>query len=373
MTDRTVHVRAALARLRAAADAFGRPMTFMEVCGTHTMIACRTGLHSLMPENVTLLSGPGCPVCVTAQGDIDLLIELADRRDVTLCTYGDMIRVPCRRGSLERARGCGADVRVVYSTMDAVRLAEARPHRELVFGAVGFETTAPTAAAAVLEAQRRGLANFSVLTSHKRVVPAMRALLEGGEVNLDGILCPGHVSVIIGSESYRPIVRRYGMPCVIGGFEDALIASALAELAQQVRDGVAELVNLYPQAVTRCGNRVARAMLKEVFEPADVRWRGLGVIAQSGLVLRKKYRAFDAMRRFGLTVGEDREPQGCICGRVITGLSAPHDCELFGTVCTPVQPIGPCMVSSEGTCQAWFRYNRQRAPVAPRHTTEMAT
>ena len=369
--DRATQVQDALARLRDAADAVGRRLTFMEVCGTHTMSAFRTGLHSLMPPNVTLLSGPGCPVCVTAQSDIDLLIALAAECDVTLCTYGDMLRVPGRRGSLERVRGRGADVRVIYSALDAVRLAEAEPQREVVLGALGFETTAPTAAAAVLEARRRGLTNFSVLASHKRVVPAMLALLAGGQMKLDGFLCPGHVAVIIGSEAYRPVVEQYAMPCVIGGFEETLIAPALAALGEQVRAGVAELVNLYPQAVTPEGNRVAQAMLDEVYEPADVRWRGLGVIPESGLAVRKAYASFDAVRRFGLTPVEDREPKGCICGQVLTGQATPPECELFGTVCTPIQPIGPCMVSSEGTCQAWFKYKRGRAASAAR-TMEVA-
>jgi hydrogenase expression/formation protein HypD len=212
-------------------------------------------------------------------------------------------------------------------------------------------------------AESANLNNFSVLTSHKRVVPAMMALLESGEVNLDGFLCPGHVSVILGSESYRPVVERHAMPCVVGGFEETLIAPALAELAEMTRGGEARLVNLYPQAVTPGGNRKAQEILSEVYRVADVRWRGLGVIPHSGLVLRDRFRALDAMRRFELTTPADREPRGCLCGSVIKGVATPHDCELFGSACSPIQPIGPCMVSSEGTCQAWFKYNRQ--PVNP--------
>ncbi len=360
MNARLARIRRDLDDLARAARALSRPVTFMEVCGTHTMSAFRTGLHSLMPEGITLLSGPGCPVCVTAQGDIDLMITLASRRDVTLCTYGDMLRVPGRRGSLERARSRGADVRVVYSSLQAVKIAASEPRRPVVFAAVGFETTAPATAAAVLEAKRRGLENFTVLASHKRVVPAMIALLESEDFRLDGFLCPGHVSVVIGAKAYRPIVERFRMPCVIAGFEDSLMASGLARLAEQARDGRAELVNDYPEVVAPDGNRVALALLDEVFEVTPMRWRGLGAIPGSGLGVRSCFAAFDAARRFGLVPTEDREPAGCLCAQVITGRATPHDCELFGASCTPVTPIGPCMVSSEGTCQAWFKYRERR-------------
>ena len=364
MTNRLEDVRFAIDRLHEAAMDIDRQVTFMEVCGTHTMSAFRSGLHSLMPENVTLLSGPGCPVCVTAQSDIDQLIALSIDHDVTICTYGDMMRVPGSRGSLESARVHGADVRVVYSTMDAVKLAEREPQRQVVFAAVGFETTAPASAAAVMAAERKQLDNFSVLASHKRVLPAMTALLDGGEVNLDGFLCPGHVSIIIGSEVYRPLIDRYRMPCVIGGFEEELMASALAALIEMVRDGQADLINQYPEAVKPGGNPVALKMLSEVFEPAAVRWRGIGSIPESGLVLRRWYAAYDAALKFGLTQPEDHEPPGCLCGQVITGTATPRDCKLFGTACTPIHPIGPCMVSSEGTCQAWFKYNRVERQMA---------
>ncbi|MCC7204688.1 MAG: hydrogenase formation protein HypD [Phycisphaeraceae bacterium] len=345
-----------LSRLRVSAGSAGRELVFMEVCGTHTTSAFRSGLHSLMPDNVTLLSGPGCPVCVTAQGDIDLLIELAQQPQVTLCTYGDMLRVPGARGSLETARGHGASVRIVYGAMDALAFAEQHPDRQVVLASVGFETTAPGAAAAILTAQRRHVVNFTVLASHKRVVPAMLALLRAGEVRLDGFLCPGHVSVIIGSEVYRPIVEDHGLPCVVAGFEPVQMAAALAELTEQACGRRAELINQYIEAVTSTGNRTAQLLLDEVFEPAEVRWRGLGTIPESGLVIRNKYQAFDAQSRFNLAPAEDHEPRGCLCGQVITGKATPRDCKLFGTTCTPVHPIGPCMVSSEGTCQAWFKY-----------------
>jgi hydrogenase expression/formation protein HypD len=358
MTTPRAQADGLLERLRHAAE--GRSFTFMEVCGTHTMSVFRSGLHSLLPSNVTLLSGPGCPVCVTSQGDIDMLIALAQRPEVTLCTYGDMLRVPGASGSLEQARGAGSDVRVVYSTLDALRLAQELPGRQVVFTAVGFETTAPATAAAIPQARRLNLANLSFLISHKRVLPALHALLEGRRVKLDGILLPGHVSVILGSQAYRPVVARHHMPCVIAGFEDINILESLVTLAEMARDGRAELLNGYPQAVTAGGNRVALTLIDEVFEPGDARWRGLGLIPASALVLRPAFRQWDAQKRFALTTPQDREPAGCLCGKVITGLARPHDCTLFGASCTPIHPIGPCMVSSEGTCQAWFKYHRQR-------------
>ena len=385
--DRVVQVGEALERLAKAAATMGRPVRFMEVCGTHTMAAFRSGLHSLLPGNVTLLSGPGCPVCVTAQGDIDLLIELAGAKDVTICTYGDMMRVPGAAGSLEKARSEGADVKVIYSTLDAVAWAKKLPARQVVLGAVGFETTAPATAAAVLEARRAGVKNFSALTSHKRVVPAMLALLadEGGDagsecassdhaqrgpcptghatrgIAIDGFLCPGHVSVVVGWEVYRPIVTQYQMPCVIAGFEEPHMALALAVICEMVAVGKAELANAYPEAVSPLGNMTAQKLLEQVFESGDVRWRALGTIAGSGMILRAEFAEFDAMKRFGLKTPEDREIPGCICGKVICGKATPAECGLFGNGCSPVHPIGPCMVSSEGTCAAWFKYGRTKA------------
>ena len=356
MTCASVDPPDALERLRSAAATLG-DARFMEVCGTHTVNALRSGLHSLMPPNVRLLSGPGCPVCVTSQGEIDQLIQLALERDLTLCTYGDMLRVTGRRGSLESARAEGADVRVVYSAMDAVAAAAAQRRREVVFAAVGFETTAPATAVAVLEANRLGLGNFAVFASHKCIVPAMRALLET-QVSLDGFLCPGHVAVIIGAEAFRPIVAEYALSCVVTGFEGPEIAAALARLCELRCQRKAALENLYPQAVSAFGNRHAARLLDEVFEPDTVSWRGLGKIRGSGLTLRRAFYGFDARERFGIRAEPDDEPRGCRCGDVITGRCDPVECELFGRACTPVNPVGPCMVSSEGTCQAWFKYRR---------------
>lgn len=352
-----------IARLRAAAARLGRHANFMEVCGTHTVSVFRSGLHSLMPDNVTLLSGPGCPVCVTSQGDIDQLVELALRKDVTLCTYGDMIRVTGATGSLEGARGQGADVRVLYSALDAVKIAIAEPRRQVVFAAVGFETTTPATAAAILEADRLFLGNFTALTSHKVIMPAMRALLEGGSstgklINVDGFLCPGHVAVILGAAAFRPVVENYGKACVIAGFEPEQIAAAMALLVEMVADGKPVLANAYPQAVSEEGNTVAWGLVQKVFEPCPSYWRGLGVLPDSGLGLRAPYTRYDARIRFELGTPGNREPAGCRCGDVITGRATPAECRLFGNVCTPIRAIGPCMVSSEGTCQAWFKYQR---------------
>jgi hydrogenase expression/formation protein HypD len=350
-------VAESLGRLCVAAASLG-DVRFMEVCGTHTVSAFRSGLHSLVPRNVTLLSGPGCPVCVTSQGDIDQLIELALTGGVTMCTYGDMLRVTGRRGSLERARAQGADVRIIYSALDAVRIAVENPQRQVVFAAVGFETTAPATAFAALQAQRLELENFTIYTSHKRIIPAMRALLESGGVNLNGFLCPGHVAVIVGSEVFRPIVDEYGMSCVIAGFEGADIAAALARLCELTLEGLPALENLYPQAVSPGGNRRAQKLLRDVLAPTTVYWRGLGELPDSGLVLSKRFRRFDARDRFGLVAPSNIEAAGCRCGDVITGRATPADCKLFARACTPIDPVGPCMVSSEGTCQAWFKYRR---------------
>jgi hydrogenase expression/formation protein HypD len=361
---RAINTRESLDRLNSAANRLGRTVRFMEVCGTHTVNAFRSGLHSLMPENVILLSGPGCPVCVTSQGDIDQLIELSLEPDVILCTYGDMVRVTGRRGSLEEARGEGADVRIVYSALDAVQLAAENPERNVIFAAVGFETTAPATAAAIVEAERLELENFTAFTSHKLIIPAMRALLQS-DVNINGFVCPGHVAVIIGAEAFRPIVEEYGLSCVITGFEGPQIAAALARLCELTLERRAALENLYPQAVTPQGNRQAWALIERVFEPAEVHWRGLADLPGSGLVLRREFARFDARVRYQLDVPENREPPGCLCGDVITGRCTPADCKLFAKSCTPVRPIGPCMVSSEGTCQAWFKYRRVAQVHAP--------
>jgi hydrogenase expression/formation protein HypD len=351
-----------LERLHAAAGRVQRSLAFMEVCGTHTVAGFRTGLHATLPANVKLLSGPGCPVCVTAQGDIDLMIDAALDCHATLCTYGDMLKVPGTRGSLEYARGRGAKVKVIYSTLDAVKLAEANPQEQFVLGAVGFETTTPATAVAVLEASKRGLENFTVLASHKVLLPALRALLDGGEVKVDGFLCPGHASVVLGAEAFRQLVTDYAMPCVIAGFDARQMLAGMVRLTEMAADNKPDLDNVYPQVVKDQGNLVAQGIIEKVFEAAPAKWRALGEIPGSGLRIRDQYAHYDAIRRFGLKATDAPEPAGCRCGEVITGRCSPADCGLFRRKCTPLSPVGPCMVSSEGTCAAWFKYGPATKP-----------
>ena len=355
MSPQVVGLREQLHELCGRID--GRAQ-FMEVCGTHTVSIFRSGLRSVLPANLRLISGPGCPVCVTPQSHIDAAIELALRPDVIVASYGDMLRVPGRRGSLEQRRAQGAAVRVVSSARAALELARENPERTVVFLAVGFETTAPATAATVEAARRDGVRNFVVLVCHKLIVPAMLALLEAGDVPLDGFLCPGHVSVIIGAAAYRPIVERYGKPCVVAGFEPPQILQGLLRLVRQKLAGEAAVENVYAGVVTEDGNRAAQALLERVFVRAATPWRALGVIADSGLELAPPYRELDAIKRFQLSPEADEEHAGCRCGEVIQGKSDPPDCPLFGRTCTPGSPVGPCMVSSEGTCAAWYRYGR---------------
>ncbi len=338
----------------------GRPvMQIMEVCGTHTVSLFRSGVKSMLPAGVRLLSGPGCPVCVTSQGYIDAACDLAGRQGVTVCTYGDMVRVPGRLGSLAERRGQGGHVVVVYSTRDALRYAAAHPAEQVVFLAVGFETTAPATAAAVLEARRLGLANFTVLTAHKLVVPAMLALLAEGQVPIRGFLCPGHVSVIIGAAAYEPIVRQFAKPCVVAGFEPPQMLQGILHIARQVAAGQACVENVYGVAVSARGNPAALKLLEEAFAISDAVWRAIGVIPASGLELRAELADFDAARRFDLDLSANDEAPGCLCGQVIQGKVTPADCPLFGQACTPMHAIGPCMVSSEGTCAAWYKYGEK--------------
>lgn len=338
----------------------------MEICGTHTVSFFRTGIKSMLPANLRLVSGPGCPVCVTSQGYIDAACEIASRPNVIVCTYGDMVRVPGRSGSLEHQRGRGANVTVVYSARDAVRIAAENPTRDVVFLAVGFETTAPATAVAILEARERGLTNFFVLSGHKLVIPAMSTLLSAGDVPIDGFLCPGHVSVIIGTHAYAPIAENYRKPCVVAGFEPDQMVSGLLCIARMLERGEARLDNVYRVAVSTSGNPQAREILDQVFEPADTVWRAMGVIPQSGLSVRPAFAGFDALKRFDITLGADYDPPGCRCGEVIQGKLEPADCPLFVKKCTPLHPIGPCMVSSEGTCAAWYKYGRH---TGTRHAT----
>jgi hydrogenase expression/formation protein HypD len=349
------------------------PISVMEVCGTHTVSLFRSGVKAFLPEDFRLVSGPGCPVCVTAQGYIDAAIELARRPGVCVATYGDMVRVPGREGSLEQLRASGASVLVVYSVRDALRYAAEHPEQEVVFLAVGFETTAPSTAAAVQEARAMELMNFSVLSGHKLVMPAVEALLANGDVPLDGFLLPGHVSVIIGSRAFEPVAARYNKPAVVTGFEPEQMLRGLLRLGVLVAQGRASIENVYGVAVAEEGNPVAMAFLDRVFEPVDVEWRALGVIPGSGLGFKEEWARFDAARRFSVVFGEDYDPPGCLCGEVIQGKAMPASCPHFAKGCTPMRPIGPCMVSSEGTCAAWHKYGRNFRHLPPPALAEAET
>ncbi|MBP8646068.1 MAG: hydrogenase formation protein HypD [Syntrophobacteraceae bacterium] len=334
-----------------------RPARLMEICGTHTVAVFRSGLRELLPSSIRLISGPGCPVCVTADEDIDRVIWLAQQPGVIITTFGDLLRVPGSSSSLHEQRSKGADVRMVYSTFDALEIARQYPHREVVFVGIGFETTAPTVAAAVKQADARGLNNFSVLSAHKLLPPAMKALLDTEELGLDGFLCPGHVSTVIGAGAYGEIVENYRVPCVVTGFEPLDLLQGITMLVDQLEKGEAKVLNQYRRAVTWEGNASARRLMEEIFEPCDVTWRGLGVIPSSGLALRSGWEKYDAARRFSMPAIRVREHPGCRCGEVLRGRMIPPDCGLFRKVCTPESPRGPCMVSSEGTCGAYYRYH----------------
>ncbi|MFW5797066.1 MAG: hydrogenase formation protein HypD [Spirochaetota bacterium] len=339
----------------AITDTSRTPAVFMEVCGTHTMAIQRYGLRSLLPAHTELISGPGCPVCVTETGYLDEAIAYARRDEVTIATFGDMLRVPGSESTLERERARGADVRVVYSSLEAVALARESPERQVVFLGIGFETTAPTTAAAVRRASREGLGNFLVLSAHKLMKPAMSALMEAGTA-IHGYLCPGHVSVVTGTAMYEELLSRYGVSCVVAGFEPVDILRGVYLLVRSIEEAAPTVAIAYRRAVTAAGNRRAQEMMREVFEPCDTRWRGIGRIPHSGLDLREAYAGHDARRVAPVEVPEAREPDGCICGAVLTGAARPQECRLFAVECTPQTPVGACMVSSEGTCAAYYRY-----------------
>jgi len=332
------------------------PCKLMEVCGTHTMAIAKNGLRDVMPETVTLLSGPGCPVCVTANAEIDLAIETGRQPGVILTTFGDMMKVPGSYSSLAREKADGRDVRIVYSPLDSLDIAEKNPDRHVVFLGVGFETTAPTVALTIREAARRGLNNWSALSLHKTVPAALEALVNDPDVQINGFILPGHVSTIIGVEPYRFLAEEYHVPCVITGFEPVDVLQGVYMLAKQIAEGRAEVEIAYKRAVMPEGNPSAVAAIEEVFEPGDAEWRGIGVIPGTGLMLREEFAHYDARKRVPCTPPEPREIKGCQCGDVLRGVVLPYECKLFGKGCTPEHPIGPCMVSSEGSCAAYYRY-----------------
>lgn len=342
----------------AACEKLGRQINIMEVCGTHTVSIFRNGIRSAIPEKLKLLSGPGCPVCVTDQGYIDVTINLAKRDDCILATYGDMMRVPGKDTSLEALTS--GNVKVVLSSDDAINLAKENPDKTVVFIAVGFETTTPASAVAVADAGKLGLENFCILSGHKKVVPAMDALLSDKNHKIDAFLCPGHVSVIIGTDAYKPIVENYKRPCVVAGFEPMQVIEGIAEICRQLTEGIAETKSIYEVAVTPTGNQAAMKIIDEYFEPYDGYWRGLGKIPNGTLRLKEKYGKYDAMTRFGIDEIPAEDMTGCRCGEVLCGLIDPPECAMFDSACTPDEPVGPCMVSTEGACSAWYKYGRRK-------------
>lgn len=333
-----------------------RPVKLMEVCGTHTMAIGKAGIRGVLPQEVELLSGPGCPVCVTADSDIDAFMRLAKNERVILATYGDMIRVPGTEGSLAGLKAQGADVRVVYSALEALDFARVEKGREVVFLGVGFETTAPATAHAIKTAKEENLPNFSIYNLHKTVPEALRVLLDDETTKIDGFILPGHVSVIIGEAPYAFLAQEYGIAGAIAGFEPPEIMAAILKLVKDINVKTPVISNLYRKAVRAEGNVVAQQLLREIFAPADAEWRGLGVIPGSGLALSKDYERFDAVQKFGVEKIQVKLHPGCRCGEILKGIIKPRQCPLFAKRCTPENPVGPCMVSSEGTCAAYFLY-----------------
>ena len=332
------------------------PVRFMEFCGGHTVTIFRYGIRQVLPETIEMVSGPGCPVCVTANAELDKAIALSQVPDVIITTFGDMIKVPGSYSSLQKAKADGADVRVVYSTMDALKIATENPAESVIFLGIGFETTAPTIAASILQAEERGIKNYYILSMHKLCPPIIRAILDSGEVKLQGLICPGHVSAIIGSYPWEFIARDYGIPCVVSGFEPLDILQCVDMLVAQVENGESKVEIAYRRGVHPEGNQEALKLIEQVFESCPAEWRGIGEVPDSGLKLRKEYQSFDAELAFDIDPGPTYEPVGCICGDILRGVKTPADCKLFGKACTPEYPVGPCMVSSEGSCSAYYLY-----------------
>ncbi len=343
--------------IRKGAERLGRPVTFMEVCGTHTNAIAAAGLRRLLPGSIRLIAGPGCPVCVTPVGYVDRAEALARRDGTTVCTFGDMLRVPSSTGSLERVRAGGGDVRIVYSPRDAVELARQNPSRQVVFLGVGFETTVPTVAAALDEAEATAVSNFMVLSGHKVMPPPLRALASDPGVKVDGLLCPGHVSVITGWRAFTFLPEEYGLAAVVAGFTPTDVMRGVRDLVRQVAEGKPEVVNLYSRVVTAEGNARAKSLVERYFTPEDQIWRGFGAIPGSGLGLRQTFAHRDASL-IEVDVCVPVEPEGCRCGEILKGTINPPECPLFGRECTHESPVGACMVSSEGTCAAWYRHER---------------
>jgi hydrogenase expression/formation protein HypD len=328
----------------------------MEFCGGHTVAIFKHGLRQLLPRNIEMLSGPGCPVCVTATGDLDKAIALGKLPNVIITSFGDMVRVPGSRSSLQKAKAEGADVRIVYSGQDALKIAKNNPEKSIVFVGIGFETTAPTIAATILQAEQERIRNYYVLSLHKICPPIMKAILERGEVKLNGIICPGHVSAVIGARPYRFLADDYKIACAVSGFEPVDILLAVDSLVQQIESGQPKVDITYRRGVKEEGNTAAIRLMEKIFEVGEADWRGIGPVPDSGLKIRAPYARYDAARRFQIKISPAKEPKGCICGAVLRGVKTPINCKLFRKRCTPESPVGPCMVSSEGSCATYYHY-----------------
>lgn len=353
--DLRVKADAYLSEIKALAQS---PFTIMEVCGTHTVAIAKNALRELLPTNVRLISGPGCPVCVTDNSDIDRFLYLAEQPNVITATFGDMIRVPGTDKDLQTLKAEGAEVRIVYSTQDALKLARHNPSKEVVFLGIGFETTVPTVAVSIEAAQKEGIANYSVLSMHKVVPPVLKFLAEDMEIEVDAFLDPGHVCAIIGTDPLMFMAKEYRKPGVVAGFEALDLLEAIVMLLRQRAEGRSEIEIQYKRVVKAEGNPHAQAIMNRIFEPVDAIWRGIGTIPRSGLGIREEFGAWDAVRRFSLPTFPSKETPGCRCGEVLKGVIYPTQCPLFARYCTPMKPVGPCMVSSEGSCAAYYRYTQ---------------
>lgn len=345
-----------VSEIKELKNAIGKPVRLMEVCGTHTVVIFRHGIRDLLPEGIQLLSGPGCPVCVTSIRDVDTVIAISRERDVIITTFGDMMRVPGDSKSLFYAKSEGSDIRIVYSPLDALKIAKDNRDKKVVFFATGFETTSPLVAATISEAENAGIANFFIYSVHKTVPPALKALLDSGEVLVDGFVLPGHVSTIIGKTPYNFIAVDFKKPAVITGFDAYDILSGIKMLLEQIAGGKAVVENQYTKVVKDEGNLKAVSIMNEYFGPSDAEWRGLGILPGSGLELRGQFCHRDIRSVLNPDVPEGKEPRACSCGDVLKGIKIPTECGLFGKACTPEKPVGACMVSSEGSCSAYFRY-----------------
>jgi hydrogenase expression/formation protein HypD len=334
-----------------------REINIMEVCGTHTVQFFHTGVKDIFPGKLRLIDGPGCPVCVTTNDYLDRAIEIARKYKVTVCTFGDMMRVPSSYSSLQKEKAEGIDVSIVYSPLDALKIAKDNPAKEVIFLSVGFETTIPTEAVTAKKAKEDNIKNFSLLSGNKLTPPAVAALLESEEVKIDGFILPGHVSTITGVQGWRFIVEKYKKASVVAGFNTKDLLTGTLALVNLIRKNQVKILNEYPEVVTEEGNTKARAVMKEVFEPSDANWRGIGIIPGSGMKLREVYADFDAEKKFPVTLPPVVEPKGCRCGDVLRGIISPPQCPLFGKKCTPQNPVGACMVSTEGSCAAYYKYS----------------